>query len=94
MVSIKIYNKGDWRGRRKTSAGKARLGKTPQAQDEEAPGPPAESECITFKQRSNCTSRKKTVGKLALLRVCLQSEALLYKGSFCNITVLYFMSNL
>ncbi|MCY9005941.1 hypothetical protein MOF29_19340, partial [Peribacillus frigoritolerans] len=40
----------DWNGRYETPAGKASPGETPQAQGaEEAPGPPAESECLEWK---------------------------------------------
>ncbi|MFE5148465.1 hypothetical protein ACFQ9O_19995, partial [Peribacillus simplex] len=40
----------DWNGRRETPAGKVCPGENPQAQsDEEAPGPPAESECLERK---------------------------------------------
>ena len=50
--SPKLAAEVDWRGRRETPAGKARLGETPQAQAEEAPGPPAESECLERKSTS------------------------------------------
>ncbi len=64
----------DWRGRCETPAGKTRLGETPQAQAEEAPGPPAESECLERKSTSKGTTHKKTEDKLDFHRVCLQSE--------------------
>ncbi len=45
-----------------TPAGKACLGETPQAQAEEAPRPPAESECLEWKSKFY-TASKKTVDK-------------------------------
>ena len=49
-VFPKLQNQVDWNGRCETPAGKARRGETPQAQGaEEAPGPPAESECLEWK---------------------------------------------
>jgi len=42
----------DWNVRYETPAGKARQRETPQASAEEAPGPPAESECMEWKSTS------------------------------------------
>ena len=45
-----FLNKVDWNGRHETPAGNASPGETPQARSvEEAPGPPAESECLEWK---------------------------------------------
>ncbi|GAB6256647.1 hypothetical protein PSKAS_21690 [Peribacillus sp. N1] len=45
-----LKHKVDWNGRYETPAGKASPGETPQAQGAgEAPGPPAESECLERK---------------------------------------------
>ncbi|PEZ83659.1 hypothetical protein CN380_04685 [Bacillus sp. AFS017274] len=41
---------------------------------EEAPGPPAESECPTFQSTAKYKKPKKTVDKLNYYRVCQQSE--------------------
>ncbi|PCD06295.1 hypothetical protein CMV16_19160 [Peribacillus simplex] len=49
MVLFKFKTIVDWNVRCETPAGKARLGETPQAKAEEAPRPPAESECLKWK---------------------------------------------
>ncbi|MFD4820795.1 hypothetical protein ACFWNP_30040, partial [Peribacillus butanolivorans] len=49
---------------------------------EEAPGPPAESECLEWKSTFEFLKPlKKTVDKLDFHRVCLQSETF-YEGFF------------
>jgi hypothetical protein len=49
-IYLNFLNKVDWNGGYETPAGNACPGETPQAQSaEEAPGPPAESECLERK---------------------------------------------
>jgi hypothetical protein len=49
---------------------------------EEAPGPPAESECLKWKSTSKFVQKKKTVDKFDFHRVCLQSEMPFHSGAF------------
>ena len=51
----------DWNGRYETPAGKAWPRETPQASAEEAPGPPAESECLEWKSTFRITNLQKNV---------------------------------
>ncbi len=52
-----LKHKVDWNGRYETPAGKACLGETLQAQAEEAPRPPAESECLKWKSKFYTASK-------------------------------------
>ncbi|MED3889929.1 hypothetical protein P4601_08285, partial [Peribacillus frigoritolerans] len=51
----------DWNVRYETPAGKAWPRETPQASAEEAPGPPAESECLEWKSTLRFTNPQKNV---------------------------------